>query len=74
MCSKQIFKTEESIKNTQLFNVSSEWSDEVKDIENGLLKDRLYQFSYKYTTCVNDVANPDLDTSIIDEGVVSETR
>lgn len=60
---KRFFVPEQSIKNTQLFTVNSEWNNEAKIIENSVLSSHIYSFPFENKTKIEDVTDPNPDTS-----------
>lgn len=61
---KKFLNPEISIKNTQIFNINPKWKEEVKVFENSELQNHIYDFPYVVNSNVNDVTDPDPDTSI----------
>ena len=61
---KKFFIPEQSIKNTQLFTVNPKWRVEAEAIENSELVNHIYDFPYESVTRIDDITDPNPDTSI----------
>lgn len=60
---REFFNPEVSIKNTQVFTIDEKWREEAKIIENSKLSSHLYSFPYEHKTIIDDVTDPNPDTS-----------
>ena len=72
--SKEFFNPEISIKNTQLFTINEEWAKEAKIIENSKLASHLYDFPYINKTSMDEITDPNPDTSKKNKEITSSGR
>lgn len=61
---KQFFNPNESIKNTQIFNVDEIWKEESSIILDSTLMSHVYKFPYSISAKLEEMSDPNPDTSI----------
>ena len=60
---KEFFNPDISIKNTQLFTIDGKWNEEVSTMIDSELSKHIYDFPYQHKTTLDDVTDPNPDTS-----------
>lgn len=66
---REFFNPDISIKNTQVFTANDKWREEVSIMENSKLSTHFYPFPYSHKTTINDVTDPNPDTSKKDKDI-----